>query len=80
MKFLQDFLTWASTIPMDSLKIFWTMAYIIGLALFAVMALIIIPLGFRDLIRLFARLNEDRGNGVDPAENPQPTRRLDEPA
>ncbi len=70
MKFLQDFLTRASTIPMDSLKTFWSMAYIIGLALFALMALIIIPLGFRDLIRLFAHLNEDRRNGSDPTEDP----------
>jgi len=55
---------------MDFLQDFWTWAYIIGLALFALMALIIIPLGLRDLVRLFAHLNEDRRNGIDPTEDP----------
>lgn len=45
---------------MEFLKDFWTWAYIIGMGLFAVMAVIIIPLGLRDLIRLFVHLNDDR--------------------
>lgn len=45
---------------MEFLKDFWTWAYIIGIGLFALMAVIIIPLGLRDLIRLFADLNKER--------------------
>lgn len=45
---------------MEFMKDFWTWAYIIGFSLFAVMAVFIIPLGFRDLLRLFADLNKDR--------------------
>ena len=45
---------------MEFMKEFWTWTYIIGFGLFAVMAVFIIPLGLRDLIRLFADLNKDR--------------------
>ncbi len=55
---------------MDLLRDFWTWAYILGLALFALMAVIIIPLGLRDLIRLLAHLNEDHRNDADPTEEP----------
>ena len=65
---------------MDFLQDFWTWVYIVGLAMFALMALIIIPLGLRDLIRLFAHLNVEHRNGVDPEEDTQPARGSDEPA
>jgi len=50
---------------MDALRDFWTWAYIIGLATFALMALVIIPLGLRDLVRLLNHLNQDHRSDVD---------------
>ena len=44
---------------MESLKEFWTWVYIFGSCGFVIMALIVIPLGFRDLIRMFTQLNDD---------------------
>ena len=49
---------------MEGLKLFWTWAYVLGFGAFAVMALIIIPLGMRDLIRLLKDLgSHDRDEG-----------------
>ncbi len=44
---------------MNTLQQFWTWTYTVGLSGFALMALIIIPLGLRDLIRLMKELGED---------------------
>lgn len=54
---------------MDSLKDFWTWTFILCFALFAVMTVIVIPLGLRDLFRLLTQLNEDCGNDVDQTED-----------
>ena len=42
----------------ESLRTFWTWVYIIGLGTFAVVAVTIIPWGFRDLLHLLRELNE----------------------
>ncbi len=41
---------------MDSWVIFWKWAYLIGLVSFAVLVVVVIPLGARDLVRLFQHL------------------------
>ena len=43
---------------MNSLTTFWTWAYGIGLTLFALLVVVIIPLGARDLKRLLKDLNQ----------------------
>lgn len=42
---------------MDALQQFWTWVYILGLGIFALVALAIIPLGLRDLFRLLKELS-----------------------
>ena len=45
---------------MNSWITFWQWLYIIGLGSFFVLVLAIIPLGARDLMRLFRHLNRDK--------------------
>ena len=53
---------------MDQWIEFWKYACIVGFAAFYLLALIIIPLGGRDLLRLFKHLGGRRGEaGDDPA-------------
>lgn len=44
----------------ETLQTVWTWIYIIGLGSFALVAAIIIPLGFKDLVRLLRELNEEK--------------------
>lgn len=44
---------------METLHTFWTWAYIIGISSFYVMVLVVIPLGFSDLLKLFRDLEEE---------------------
>ena len=41
---------------LDSWTIFWKWVFLIGLTSFFVLVIAIIPLGWRDLVRLFAKL------------------------
>ena len=44
---------------METLRDFWTWAFILGIGSFYVMVLIVIPLGFFDLLKLFRNLKEE---------------------
>ena len=48
---------------MESLRQFWTWFYVFGIGSFCLMAMVIVPLGFRDLLRLFMELNKNRRGG-----------------
>lgn len=48
---------------MESLRTFWTWAYIVGIGSFYVMVVMVIPLGFRDLISLFRNLESEQDGG-----------------
>jgi hypothetical protein len=53
---------------MDGVQQFWTWAYLLGFGAFVVMAIIIIPLGLRDLLRLLKDLgSNDHGEDEDDA-------------
>jgi hypothetical protein len=54
---------------MDGWITFWKIAYVIGMGSFFVLAIVIVPLGARDLLALFRHL--ERKNDVPP----QPTGR-----
>jgi hypothetical protein len=43
---------------MNGLVTFWTWAYLIGCGLFLVVAVIVAPLGWRDMIKLFRALDQ----------------------
>jgi len=45
---------------MEALQQFWTAVYIFGFAAFILLTLIIIPLGFRDLLKLLKELHVER--------------------
>ena len=45
---------------MQTLQLFWTWGYIIGLGAFAVVAIGVIPWGARDLVRLLKELGEEQ--------------------
>lgn len=42
----------------ESLRLAWTWIFIVGLGAFAGIALVMIPLGFRDLLQLLKELRE----------------------
>ena len=42
----------------ETLRQFWTWIYLIGLGTFACIAVVMIPLGFRDLLQLLKELGE----------------------
>ena len=44
---------------METLRTFWTWAYLIGIGSFYLMVVIVIPLGFFDLMKLFRNLQEE---------------------
>lgn len=48
---------------MESLVTFWGWIYFVGLASFFILALVIVPLGGRDLILLFKSLSRRRDDG-----------------
>jgi hypothetical protein len=48
---------------------FWTWVYIIGCPLGALMALIILPFGVRDLVRLYRLLNAQAPSNDDAGSN-----------
>lgn len=48
---------------MQGLQEFWTWVYIIGFGAFAAVAIVVIPLGFRDLLQLLKELGEHHGPG-----------------
>ena len=43
---------------MESLYAFWTWAYILAIGAFYLTVLVIVPLGFRDLLHLFRALRK----------------------
>ena len=45
---------------MESWIEFWKWTYVIMLGLFYLIVLVVIPLGIRDLVRLFRMLRQDR--------------------
>jgi|GEM_PF-1647700 len=45
---------------MSDLHSFWTWVYLIGLSSFFLLALLIIPLGGKDLKKLFGQLHSER--------------------
>jgi len=51
---------------METLQTFWTWAYLLGLSSFFLLVLVVIPLGFRDLIQLFRVLRSGE-NDDDPS-------------
>ena len=53
---------------MENLIHFWTWVYVIGIGGFYLLALILIPLGARDLVSLFRTLKRGSSND-DAAEN-----------
>ena len=44
---------------MENLQRFWTWTYLLGCGAFVVMAIVIVPLGLRDLVRLLHDLGSD---------------------
>ena len=46
----------------DFLRQFWTWVYLLGLGGFACIAVVLIPLGFRDLLQLLRELGEDEAD------------------
>ena len=52
---------------MEGLQLFWTWAYLLGFGAFVIMAIVIIPLGFRDLLRLLKDLGIDKHDKHDDA-------------
>ena len=48
---------------METLRTFWTWAYIIGIGSFYVMVLLVIPLGFSDLLKLLRNLEGEEEGG-----------------
>ncbi|QDU97170.1 hypothetical protein [Lignipirellula cremea] len=44
---------------MAGLQLFWTWAYIIGLSAFALLVLLVIPLGLRDLLAMLGELKSE---------------------
>jgi len=48
---------------------FWLMACIVFFGAFALLALIVLPLGFRDLLRLFRHLRSGSEEPADGEEN-----------
>jgi hypothetical protein len=53
---------------MDGWQSLWTWIYVIGFGAFVVMAVVIIPLGFKDLMRLLKELAADEDDPVDGAD------------
>jgi len=53
---------------MDGWITFWRFAYIIGLSSFFLLAIVIVPLGARDLVRLFKHLDR-KTNQQPPRED-----------
>ena len=45
---------------MESFMQFWTWAYLLGFGAFVLMALVILPLGARDLLRLLRELGSEK--------------------
>ena len=45
---------------MNGLQQFWTWVYLLGLGAFIIVSVAIIPLGFRDLLRLLKDLEADK--------------------
>jgi hypothetical protein len=45
---------------MESFMQFWTWVYVVGLGAFVLMAIVILPLGARDLLRLLRELDSDK--------------------
>jgi hypothetical protein len=43
---------------MNELATFWKWAYILGLGSYALIAIVVIPLGVRDLVRMFRLLRD----------------------
>ena len=52
---------------MDAWMTFWKIACVIGFTAFYILVLVVIPIGARDLFRLFRHLSRDRGQD-EPAE------------
>lgn len=51
---------------MDAFITFWTWVYALGIASFCVLAIVLIPLGARDLAALFRSLSSDAEDQGDP--------------
>lgn len=47
---------------------FWKYACLIGFGAFYLLVLLVLPLGFRDLLRLFRHLRERGGEPAEPDE------------
>jgi len=47
---------------METLQTFWTWAYLLGIGSFFLLVLVVIPLGFRDLIQLFRVLSQGKND------------------
>ena len=48
---------------MNGLQQFWTWVYLLGIGAFVIMTVVIIPLGFRDLLRLLKDLGAGEQDG-----------------
>lgn len=58
---------------MESWIAFWKYACIVGFGCFYLLAVVVIPLGARDLMRLFRRLSgRDGGSGESDTDTPSP--------
>lgn len=53
----------------QSWKDAWTWIYMLGIGSFYLLVLAVIPLGFRDLVRLFAHLSQCREDHLDNRKN-----------
>lgn len=48
---------------MEAFQTFWGWAYVIGIGLFAAVAVVIVPLGFRDVLQLLRELSDEVNSG-----------------
>ncbi len=48
---------------MESLRTLWTIVYIVGLGSFVAVAVAVVPLGLRDLLRLLRDLESEANDG-----------------
>ena len=53
---------------MESWITFWTVAFIVIVVAYYLIAIVLLPLGIRDLFALFSQLNKDDVNQADQAE------------
>ena len=49
---------------METLQTFWTWVYFLGIGSFYLLVLVVIPLGFRDLIQLFRVLKKGENDDL----------------